>query len=125
MISKSANYCGAYGLQRKGTTAVLLLCEVALGNMHELQAFNSISELPDGIHSVKGVGASTPNPEGLKILENGVIVPAGKSIASGKEYTGSFRTPGSGPTTSLLFNEYIVYNEAQVSIKYLVKVKFS
>ncbi|KAJ1283807.1 hypothetical protein BS78_03G155000 [Paspalum vaginatum] len=51
MFSKSANYCYASKASRSG---VLLLCEVALGNMHELlNADYNANNLPDGKLSSK------------------------------------------------------------------------
>jgi poly [ADP-ribose] polymerase len=45
--------------------------------------------------------------------QEGVKVPCGKPVASGA--VGS----------SLLYNEYIVYDVGQINIKYLLKVKFN
>lgn len=51
MVSKSANYCHAYASNPIG---LMLLCEVALGNMYELTGAKSITKLPQGKHSTKG-----------------------------------------------------------------------
>ena len=51
MVSKSANYCHAYSSNPIG---LMLLCEVALGNMYELTGAKSITKLPQGKHSTKG-----------------------------------------------------------------------
>ena len=45
-------------------------------------------------------------------MENGVVVPKGKGTPSGVK------------GSSLLYNEYIVYDVAQISMKYLLKTKF-
>ncbi|GKU86867.1 hypothetical protein SLEP1_g1338 [Rubroshorea leprosula] len=76
MFSKSANYCYANHLS---TAGVLLLCEVALGDMVELRrAKSDADKLPDGKLSTKGVGATEPSPSEAKTLDDGVIVPLGK-----------------------------------------------
>lgn len=60
MSSKSANYCRT---SPDNNTGILLLCEVALGDMSEkLYADYYASNLPDGKHSTKGVGRTAPNP---------------------------------------------------------------
>ncbi|KRZ74364.1 Poly [ADP-ribose] polymerase 1 [Trichinella papuae] len=109
MVSKSANYCNAttedpYGL--------LLLCEVALGDMHELTEPEFLTKLPRGKHSVKGLGMNVPNPAEVEIIDDGVVVPLGKAVQSNIR------------ESSLQYNEYVIYNVKQMNIKYLVKMKF-
>ncbi|CAG0896409.1 unnamed protein product [Cyprideis torosa] len=109
MVSKSANYCCTTPSQNTG---LMLLSEVALGNMDEqLQACN-VQKLPSGKHSVKGLGKTAPDESMAKVLASGVKVPLGKP------------TDTKGALSSLLYNEYIVYDEAQVLTKYLLKLKF-
>ncbi|KAF6035111.1 PARP1 [Bugula neritina] len=112
MVSKSANYCFA---QRNNPYGLLLLCEVALGNMHELGGASYISKLPKGKHSVKGCGMTEPDPAHLHVTKDGVHIPLGEGVDA---------KPSMG-RTSLLYNEYIVYDVAQLNIKYLVKCKFN
>ena len=58
MVSKSANYCFT---NRDNNTGILLLCDVALGNMNEkLQADCYANNLPPGKHSTKGCGRTAP-----------------------------------------------------------------
>ncbi|XVF80597.1 hypothetical protein PTKIN_Ptkin15bG0086500 [Pterospermum kingtungense] len=109
MFSKSANYCYA---SSTFTTGVLLLCEVALGNMAELlQPKSDADKLPDGKLSTKGVGATAPDPSEAQTLNDGVIVPLGKPKEQKRE-------------GALLYNEYIVYNVDQIKMRYLVQVNF-
>ncbi|KAL4202726.1 hypothetical protein AMTRI_Chr02g265080 [Amborella trichopoda] len=111
MFSKSANYCYSSHSSRAG---VLLLCEVALGDMAELLTANcNADQLPEGKLSTKGVGATTPDPSGFCVLEDGVIVPLGKPK----------KQPG--PQGSLLYNEYIVYNVDQIRMRYVLQVNFN
>lgn len=51
MVSKSANYCFTNTQQPVG---LMLLSEVALGDMHELTRASFIKKLPEGKHSTKG-----------------------------------------------------------------------
>ncbi|XP_062210305.1 poly [ADP-ribose] polymerase 2-A-like [Phragmites australis] len=111
MFSKSANYCYASETSRSG---VLLLCEVALGDMNELlNADYDANNLPKGKLSTKGVGQTGPDLAESKITEDGVVVPLGK--------------PKEEPSKkgSLLYNEYIVYNVDQIRMRYVLHVSFS
>ncbi|XP_006871190.1 PREDICTED: poly [ADP-ribose] polymerase 1-like [Chrysochloris asiatica] len=109
MVSKSANYCHT---SQGDPIGLILLGEVALGNMYELKHASHISKLPKGKHSVKGLGKTTPDPS-ASITLDGVEVPLGTGISSGIN------------DTCLLYNEYIVYDIAQVNLKYLLKLKFN
>ncbi|MQM00372.1 hypothetical protein Taro_033106 [Colocasia esculenta] len=110
MFSKSANYCYATSTS---TSGVLLLCEVALGNMAEkLRADYHANNLPEGKLSTKGVGATAPDSSEFRALDDGVIVPLGKP----KE--------NQGEKGCLLYNEYIVYNVEQIRMRYVVQVDF-
>ncbi|XP_060128952.1 poly [ADP-ribose] polymerase 1 [Zootoca vivipara] len=109
MVSKSANYCHT---SQTDPIGLLLLGEVALGNMYELKNASHITKLPKGKHSVKGLGKTAPDPTATTSL-NGVEVPLGNGIPSGVS------------NTCLLYNEYIVYDTAQVNLKYLLKLKFN
>lgn len=109
MVSKSANYCRTTPSDNIG---LLMLCEVALGNMHELLDADNIVKLPKGKHSVKGCGRTGPDPASDVKLKDGTVVPCGKG------------TKTTVSNSSLLYNEYIVYDVAQINIKYLLKVEF-
>ncbi|KAL9685807.1 hypothetical protein QQ045_023261 [Rhodiola kirilowii] len=111
MFSKSANYCYA---NNSVTSGVLLLCEVALGDMEELLSANyNADQLPTGKLSTKGVGATAPDISEGRTFEDGTIVPLGKP----KQQSSS--------KVSLLYNEYIVYNVDQIRMRYIVNVNFN
>ncbi|KAL6957899.1 Poly [ADP-ribose] polymerase 2 [Sarracenia purpurea var. burkii] len=111
MFSKSANYCYS---TTTVTDGVLLLCEVALGDMAELLTANyNADKLPEGKLSTKGVGSTAPDSSEVQMLEDGVVVPQGKP----KEQRGS--------KGALLYNEYIVYNVDQIRMRYVVQVNFN
>ena len=59
MVSKSANYCHT---SRTNSTGLMLLCEVALGNMNEKYYGDyHASNLPPGKHSTKAFGRMFPD----------------------------------------------------------------
>jgi hypothetical protein len=61
-----------------------------------------------GFDSVKGMGRTAPDEKGSITFGN-VLVPCGKA-----------QTIESDHQLSLLYNEFIVYNEAQTYLRYLV-----
>ncbi|XP_020719447.2 poly [ADP-ribose] polymerase isoform X1 [Bombus terrestris] len=110
MVSKSANYCCTHS---GNPTGLLLLCEVALGNMHERYRADYIEKLPSGKHSTWGRGRTQPDPETVYKMKDGVEVPYGVPVSA--------KLP---KKSDLLYNEYIVYDVAQVKAQYLLKMNF-
>ncbi|XP_027009409.2 poly [ADP-ribose] polymerase 2 isoform X2 [Tachysurus fulvidraco] len=113
MSSKSANYCFC---SRKNNVGLLLLSEVALGNCIELLDANyNADKLPSGKHSIKGLGQTAPDPKNVTTLD-GVTVPMGPVVRTSEGHSEGY---------SLLYNEYVVYNPAQIRMKYLLKIQFN
>lgn len=79
--------------------------------MHECKKSSYIEKLPKNKHSCKGVGMTHPNPELVEKLED-VEVPIGKPVSN------------KNLKSDLLYNEYIVYDIAQVKTKYLCQMNF-
>eukprot|EP00730_Choanoeca_flexa_P002431 TRINITY_DN11049_c0_g2_i3.p1 TRINITY_DN11049_c0_g2~~TRINITY_DN11049_c0_g2_i3.p1 ORF type:complete len:900 (+),score=270.31 TRINITY_DN11049_c0_g2_i3:31-2700(+) len=114
MSSKSANYVFA---SRDSPVGVMLLCEVALGDMYErLQSeyTAAASTKKAGKHSCWGIGKTTPDPKETVTLEDGVEVPLGKGVNNPKAKGGA-----------LLYDEHIVYTTDQIKMRYVLKVKFN
>ena len=84
----------------------------------ELFDAKDVKKLPKDKHSVKGVGKTTPDPSEWHVLPDGVKVPLGKGVELDTKKE-------KGKKCSLLYNEYVVYDTAQVNIKYLLKCKFN
>ena len=103
--TKSAGY-----LRISSGIGAMFLCEVALGNMYELKQSQPVV-LPSGKHSVKGLGRFTPDTETYFNINDDVTVPLGK-IQEVKD-----------DQLSLQYDEFIVYDQSQVKLKYLVLVK--
>ena len=80
----------------------------------ELTSSKYVTKLDKDYHSVKGVGGTHPDPKKVHVLPDGVKVPWGKLVKNKDT-----------KQTSLLYNEYIVYDESQIKIRYLVNVKFN
>lgn len=60
---------------------------------------------PKGKHSTKGLGKKIPQESEYVKWKDGVIVPCGKPV------------PSNIKASELMYNEYIVYDKAQVSSK--------
>ncbi|KAF9110161.1 Poly [ADP-ribose] polymerase 2 [Mortierella sp. AM989] len=111
-VSKSANYCCT---GPTNNTGLMLLCEVALGDMHELISFDYNAKKNSenaGKHSTKGCGRSYPNPKEDVIVDDKMVVQAGKLMTKDNINFG------------LMYNEFIVYNTSQIKMRYLIRMKF-
>lgn len=97
----------------------MLLCEVALGTVKELQNnYETVDTLPAGFDSVKALGRQEPDKAGHVFMPNGAICPLGKPVdASAANRFGRWRM--------LSHNQYVVYDEAQVAIRYVVQYETS
>ncbi|KAL3660772.1 hypothetical protein V7S43_014175 [Phytophthora oleae] len=111
-VSKSANYCWTTPQNPKG---VLILAEVALGTPYKAQEAEDLTytSLKKTKHcdSTHGVGRMAAAEEDHETMEDGVVVPIGEFMPS----------DGNG---SLLYNEFIVYRQEQVKLRYLVNLDF-
>lgn len=104
--SKAANYCMASNDNPEG---ILMLCEVALGNIHTLSKAKSFKRPPIGSHSIMGVGKLKPSSQ--------------------EAFQGSFIHTGAieentGLNSDLKYNEYIIYDIGQVRMRYLLRCRF-
>jgi len=120
MVTKSANYCCA---GQSNNTGLLMLCEAQLGDpMYELvnsdyhAAENSKKA---GALATKGKGRTAP----LEWMDAGCVSEELKGVRMPdvKVDTGDVDERG----LYLQYNEYIVYNVAQVKIRYLFRCKFN
>jgi len=69
--------------------------------------------MPKGFDSTMGLGKTQPDESEWITLGDGVVVPIGDPVPTGVN------------DTALLYNEFVVYDEAQLRIKYILKVKFN
>ncbi|CAL1383211.1 unnamed protein product [Linum trigynum] len=109
LVSKSAQYCFT---DRKNPVGLMLLSEVALGEVYELKKSKYMDKPPEGKHSTKGLGKKVPKESEFAKWKNDVTVPCGRPVDSNIK------------ASELMYNEYIVYNTAQVKMQFLLKVRF-
>ncbi|GAB2282278.1 Poly [ADP-ribose] polymerase 1 [Dionaea muscipula] len=98
LVSKSAQYCYT---DQSNPVGLMLLSEVALGEIYELTKAKYMDKPPRGKHSTKGLGKKVPAKSGFAKWRNEVVVPCGKPVDSDLK------------ASELMYNEYIVYNTAQ------------
>ncbi|KAF6175035.1 hypothetical protein GIB67_039583 [Kingdonia uniflora] len=110
MVSKSAQYCFT---DKNNPVGLMLLSEVALGEVYELKKSAYIEKLPEGKHSTKGLGKMIPQPSEYMKWTEEVVVPCGKPV------------PSKIKASELMYNEYIVYDTSQVKMQFLLKVRFN
>ncbi|KNC51314.1 poly synthetase 2 [Thecamonas trahens ATCC 50062] len=111
MVSKAAQYCWA---TKTADVGLLVLAEFALGTSYKARAAEPLDGPPPGTHSTHGEGKTRTNPKHVFKMSNGVRVPLGKPVPARLD-----------TDSSLLYDEFVVYDESQVIIRYLVKVRFS
>ncbi|GAV61586.1 BRCT domain-containing protein/PARP domain-containing protein/zf-PARP domain-containing protein/PARP_reg domain-containing protein/WGR domain-containing protein/PADR1 domain-containing protein [Cephalotus follicularis] len=109
LVSKSAQYCYT---DKDSPVGLMLLNEVALGEVYELKGAKYMEKPPKGKHSTKGLGKNVPQESEYVKWRNDVVVPCGKPVSSNVK------------DSELMYNEYIVYNTAQVKMQFLLKVRF-
>ncbi|CAM9686158.1 unnamed protein product [Choristocarpus tenellus] len=116
---KSQGYvCPAYGNYGKyDNVGIMFLCEAALGKEATITADNSrLTKAPKGFNSVVARGQQEPNPKMDTVLTldgKNVTVPQGKPNKV-KEFADS----------SFYNSEYLVYQESQQRIRYMMTLKF-
>lgn len=119
MSSKSAGYCCSWN---SGGTGLLLLCEAELGKPPlKLTGADSTADKKaksQGMISTWGVGRTAPQAW----KDAGCIHPDLKGVLMpdmASKDAGDTNEPGAG----LYYNEYIVYDVAQVKLRYLLRVE--
>jgi len=108
VISKSGSYCFT---TNQNPHAVMLLAEVALGNMNQLLKDEYMEKAPPGTHCTKALGMAAPDPKSDRKILDDVTIPCGKITKTGIK-------------SACSHNEYIIYDTAQVRIRYLLRLKF-
>ncbi|CAF3593781.1 unnamed protein product [Rotaria socialis] len=115
-FAKSLGYCSGVR-QDNNERCFMLLCEVALGNSQEADNHNVYlnQSLDFKIHqSRKANGRKIPDPQYTVTRKNGVQMPLGPLI--------NCTNPKHG-YHGCEYNEYIVFDESQIALRYLVQFR--
>ena len=99
----------------------MLLCEVTLGNIYEVGNYESVDHAPEGYDSVKATGQLEPNEQYTIQLPNGAKLPLGGLIDS--QLNESNLVKKINKRTYNQYNQYIVYDETQVCVRYIVQFR--
>ena len=109
---KSAGYTSGYGSKY----ACMFLAEAALGKMHKVTRdgphASGLRKAPKGFDSVHAVGSTAPK-KWIDVDIDGNMVKVGHD-----------KVTKSSVDTSFGHDEFLVYEEAQVRIRYILTVKF-
>ncbi|KAN0049844.1 hypothetical protein ACTA71_002939 [Dictyostelium dimigraforme] len=116
-ISVSCLYTGA---TKENSTAIVAICDVALGNSAALYHDTYMEEAQLGYQSTKAFGKRQP---ALYDQLNGCYQDKDEFIPS-SILKGPIIETGS-VVTSFTHNEYVIYNNSQCRIKYLLKLKLN
>jgi poly [ADP-ribose] polymerase len=115
-ISNKNGRGGRSGWSATSARVYMLACEVALGTVKELRtSHETLESLPVGFDSVKAYGRMEPDPASDVYLPNGCVIPLGEMINTtynAGEYVHS---------RNCNHNQYVVYEEAQVCIRYILQ----
>ena len=123
MYRKSINYCDTIKDRSNPNTiktySYILLCEAALGEIFEAKKTElDVDKLPflkNGYNSLKSISFSGPDLSKNFICNNGIIIPLGNIVNYCKDNINNVIMT-SEP-------EYVVYNTAQVKIRYIIQVE--
>ena len=113
--SKAINFTYCSRAENEG---LLLLCEVALGDMYESADLPNLPRgMPRGKLSLKGLGSSNPDPLKDMILPDGLRVPCGNLLPV------HLTDPTNQSKFTSLYNNYTVYDAAQVKARFLIRFR--
>ncbi|CAF3244348.1 unnamed protein product [Rotaria sp. Silwood2] len=115
-FAKSLAYCSGVTLD-DGERCFMLLCEVALGRSQEVGINNENLNEPLNLsqyQSRKANGHKIPDPRYTITRNYGVQMPLGQLIERTDSYYGYYR---------YAYNEYIVFDESQIALRYLVQFR--
>ena len=121
MFSKSYQYSSGRGIVSQDSS-VLMLCDVALGNMKRLYQPENVEKLESQYQSVHGVGMRGPDYKQSLIHPDGIEIPSGPVIEYELDtFQKQQQKKGLG-YQGLAHNEFISYNVSQVKMRYLLQI---
>ena len=113
---------------------MVFLVEVALGDMHWAYAPEPLMQMPQMAHSVYGIGQQKPDIRGLidlrsdlddfAIDENATDTKKQLFFNTGKMKANPDINAENAQTVDQRFNDYVVFDPAQIKFKYAVLCDF-
>lgn len=121
-FAKSLNYSTENYGTHQSAYRLLFVCEVALGSKTAIYDQSNYKLSTDNLDSMKGEGSSTPDPDNAVYDSNGVCIPMGPCIP----FTRTAGEDGQINSTPFLnHNEFAVYDQNRVKIRYLLIIRDS
>mmetsp|Transcript_58353 Transcript_58353/g.182987 ORF Transcript_58353/g.182987 Transcript_58353/m.182987 type:complete len:213 (-) Transcript_58353:276-914(-) len=118
MASKSMGYCRAGGNEPK----YLFLAEVAVGEPFQTRVATYLEAPMAGTNSTMAVGKRGPDWENECLtMANGVQIPLGEPVEMDQEEAKGDKAKEI-PPVSLQHREFVVYDPAQVRLRYLLEL---
>jgi len=111
IMSLSSSYCR---VDRQNPVGCMLLFDTALGKMYECPRDEYMDKPKKGFDSTWALGTIEPDPSGNINCPEGYVIPSGPLVPSQWANKG----------VSCHEHQYICYNEAQASMKYVMTVKW-
>jgi len=119
-FQKSRNYASTGNERNSANTKCLLLCSVALGTMYEAINAEYMEQSKAGFQSTKGLGRRGPNPSNIKTTFDGEIIADADLIEYPQRTTRDKENNIINVPFVLNWNEYVIYDEQQAKLKYLI-----
>lgn len=116
MSDTAAGYCRPN--KSSGNVLIMALCEVSLGRVHVVKNadYKACGARPGDTDSTMGLGRVGPRHGNQRKMSDGTVVPLGPPRLNSEmaNHKSGFLLDS---------NEYIVYDEAQIRMRYLAKIK--
>eukprot|EP00920_Eleutheroschizon_duboscqi_P012641 GHVT01029971.1.p2 GENE.GHVT01029971.1~~GHVT01029971.1.p2 ORF type:complete len:277 (+),score=74.26 GHVT01029971.1:526-1356(+) len=113
VASKAAQYCNSTAQHPIGC---LMVCQTSLGRLLCLRRASPCTARQRlGYDAVHGLGGFHPDPSQQKVFSldgTPIVVPSGEIVPSGIA------------DTSLLYNEFVVYDPSRVRVRFLLEIEF-
>jgi len=122
-FQKSRNYASSGNRRNSQNMKFLFLCQVALGKIYECLNAEYMEEAKQGFDSTKGLGRKGPSPSHIKTTFNAEIIPDSPIIEYPQRTTRDKDNNIVKVPFFLNWNEYIIYNESQAKLKYLIMLQ--
>lgn len=126
MLGKSANYCCTGG----SSEMFVMLCDVSLGEMFQASNDTYMEKAQPGTNSTHALSYIVPDPAYSMVLSDNSVTPtAATGVSSLGEASDSVLVPLGQPVVahhttppSCDVSEFIVYNQTQVQIRFLLRL---
>eukprot|EP01083_Nonionella_stella_P092242 258159_1 len=122
-FEKSKNYASTGNRRNTSNLKCLFVCQVAVGKMYEAITAEYMEQPKHSFNSTKGLGQRGPDPSHIKTTFSGQIIPDSPTIVYPDRTTRDKENNIVSVPFFLNWNEYVIYNEQQAILKYLIMLQ--